>query len=118
MRCDAVPHASEVGDGLSHGHSHSHCQSQSQGQGQGQGQSQGQGQRHGISDSDSDKGSNSDEEGTASRRVRLRTVLTPDLHLATPGCDAAPLLDLLRRIRHQTLFLVGDIVDTWQFKRQ
>ena len=96
MRCDAVPHASEVGDDRGHGHGHR--------------------QVHGCSDSD--KGSNSDEEGTASRRVRLRTVLTPDLHLATPGCDAAPLLDLLRRIRHQTLFLVGDIVDTWQFKRQ
>ena len=64
------------------------------------------------------RSSDSDEEGTASRRVRLRTVLTSDLHLATPGCDAAPLLDLLRRIRHQTLFLVGDIIHTWQFKRQ
>ncbi len=49
--------------------------------------------------------------------LRFRTVWISDIHLGTPGCQAAALLDFLRRIECDTLFLVGDIVDGWQLRR-
>jgi UDP-2,3-diacylglucosamine pyrophosphatase LpxH len=49
--------------------------------------------------------------------ARLRTVWISDLHLGTPGCQAGPLLDFLRAVECETLFLVGDIVDGWQLRR-
>jgi UDP-2,3-diacylglucosamine pyrophosphatase LpxH len=50
--------------------------------------------------------------------MRYRTIWISDLHLGTPGCQAAALLDFLRCTESETLFLVGDIVDGWQLKRQ
>jgi len=50
--------------------------------------------------------------------LRLRTVWISDLHLGTPGCQAVALLDFLRHVECDTLFLVGDIIDGWQLKRQ
>ncbi len=47
-----------------------------------------------------------------------RTLWISDLHLGTPGCQAAALLDFLRRTECETLFLVGDIIDGWQLRRQ
>ncbi len=49
--------------------------------------------------------------------VRLRTVWISDLHLGTPGCQAAALLEFLRATECETLYLVGDIVDGWQLRR-
>ncbi len=49
--------------------------------------------------------------------LRVRTVWISDLHLGTPGCQAAALLDFLRHVECDTLFLVGDIVDGWQLRR-
>ena len=51
-------------------------------------------------------------------RLRLRTVWISDLHLGTPGCQAVALLDFLRSVECETLFLVGDIIDGWQLRRQ
>ena len=48
---------------------------------------------------------------------RYRTLWISDVHLGTPGCQAAALLDFLRSTESQTLFLVGDIVDGWQLRR-
>jgi UDP-2,3-diacylglucosamine pyrophosphatase LpxH len=48
---------------------------------------------------------------------RYRTVWISDLHLGTPGCQAEALLEFLKRVDCQTLFLVGDIVDGWQLRR-
>ena len=48
---------------------------------------------------------------------RVRTVWISDVHLGTPGCQAAALLDFLRQVECETLFLVGDIVDGWQLRR-
>jgi UDP-2,3-diacylglucosamine pyrophosphatase LpxH len=48
---------------------------------------------------------------------RYRTVWISDVHLGTPGCQAGALLDFLKRVVCQTLFLVGDIVDGWQLRR-
>jgi len=50
--------------------------------------------------------------------LRVRTVWISDLHLGTPGCQAGPLLDFLRSVECETLFLVGDIIDGWQLRRQ
>ena len=51
-------------------------------------------------------------------RLRVRTVWISDLHLGTPGCQALALLEFLRRVECDTLFLVGDIIDGWQLRRQ
>jgi UDP-2,3-diacylglucosamine pyrophosphatase LpxH len=50
--------------------------------------------------------------------VTYRTLWISDVHLGTPGCQAQALLDFLRRTECETLFLVGDIVDGWQLRRQ
>ncbi len=50
--------------------------------------------------------------------LRLRTVWISDLHLGTPGCQAQALLHFLRHVECDTLYLVGDIVDGWQLRRQ
>ncbi len=50
--------------------------------------------------------------------LRARAVWISDLHLGTPGCQAVALLDFLRRVDCATLYLVGDIIDGWQLKRQ
>ncbi len=49
--------------------------------------------------------------------LRYRTVFISDLHLGTRGCRADLLLDFLRRVDCETLYLVGDIVDGWRLKR-
>jgi hypothetical protein len=46
-----------------------------------------------------------------SLRRRYRTIFISDLHLGTPGCQAAALLDFLKAHPSDTLYLVGDIVD-------
>ena len=50
--------------------------------------------------------------------LEVRTVWISDLHLGTPGCQARPLLDFLCRVECKTLYLVGDIIDGWQLRRQ
>ncbi len=51
-------------------------------------------------------------------RWRVRTVWISDLHLGTPGCQAQALLAFLRSVECETLYLVGDIIDGWQLRRQ
>ncbi|MBS0435112.1 MAG: UDP-2,3-diacylglucosamine diphosphatase [Proteobacteria bacterium] len=53
----------------------------------------------------------------ADARLHLRAVWISDLHLGTPGCQAQALLDFLRELRCDTLYLVGDIIDGWQLER-
>lgn len=48
---------------------------------------------------------------------KFRTVWISDIHLGTRGCNAALLVDFLRSIECQTLYLVGDIVDGWQLRK-
>jgi UDP-2,3-diacylglucosamine pyrophosphatase LpxH len=50
-------------------------------------------------------------------RLSVRSVWISDLHLGTPGCQAAALLDFLKTVECETLFLVGDIIDGWQLGR-
>lgn len=51
------------------------------------------------------------------RRYRVRSVWISDVHLGTPGCQAHALLDFLRSVDCDTLYLVGDIIDGWQLRR-
>ena len=46
-----------------------------------------------------------------------RTIFISDTHLGTRGCKAELLADFLKHNECDTLYLVGDIVDGWQFKR-
>ena len=50
-------------------------------------------------------------------RTQFRTVFVSDFHLGTAGCNAAMLVDFLRSMDCETLYLVGDIVDGWQLKK-
>ena len=43
-----------------------------------------------------------------------RTVFISDVHLGTRGCQAELLLDFIRHMECETLYLVGDIVDGWK----
>jgi len=53
----------------------------------------------------------------ARARLGFRTVWISDTHLGTPGCNAELLLDFLKSVECETLYLVGDIVDGWQLKK-
>jgi len=64
-----------------------------------------------------DTGPEPEPEPAPERQLRVRTVWISDIHLGTPGCQAGPLLDFLRTVECDTLYLVGDIIDGWQLKR-
>ena len=49
--------------------------------------------------------------------LKFRSVWISDLHLGTPGCQAKALLNFLKEVESEHLFLVGDIVDGWQLRR-
>ncbi|MFN9449635.1 MAG: UDP-2,3-diacylglucosamine diphosphatase [Rubrivivax sp.] len=55
---------------------------------------------------------------TEDKPRRVRTVWISDLHLGTPGCQAVALLTFLKTVECDTLYLVGDIIDGWQLRRQ
>ncbi|MFV0416238.1 MAG: UDP-2,3-diacylglucosamine diphosphatase, partial [Chthoniobacterales bacterium] len=46
-----------------------------------------------------------------------RSCWISDFHLGTKGCQASLLLDFLRDLNCETLYLVGDIIDIWALKR-
>ena len=58
-----------------------------------------------------------DDDGHPKRKLQFRTVWISDTHLGTSGCSAELLLDFLKSIQPQTLYLVGDIIDGWRLKR-
>ena len=62
------------------------------------------------------EGDRDGEDGSSA--LRFRSIFISDLHLGTPGCQAAHLLDFLRHTESRYLYLVGDIVDGWQLKRR
>ena len=47
---------------------------------------------------------------------RFRTLFISDVHLGTRGCQADRLLDFIRHVDADTIYLVGDIVDGWALK--
>ena len=48
---------------------------------------------------------------------RYRTVFISDVHLGTKGCQSGLLLDFLKHVDADTIYLVGDIVDAWRLKQ-
>ncbi len=59
-----------------------------------------------------------DDDIVVGHKRRYRTLWISDLHLGTPGCQAEALLGFLKHNECDTLYLVGDIVDGWQLRRQ
>ena len=49
--------------------------------------------------------------------LRLRSVFISDVHLGFKGCRAEFLLDFLRRVECEHIYLVGDIIDLWSLQR-
>jgi UDP-2,3-diacylglucosamine pyrophosphatase LpxH len=49
---------------------------------------------------------------------RYRTIFISDLHLGSPGCKAECLLDFLRHVESEYLYLVGDVVDGWRLSKR
>jgi UDP-2,3-diacylglucosamine pyrophosphatase LpxH len=47
---------------------------------------------------------------------RVRAAFISDVHLGTRGCQAELLLDFIKHVECDTLYLVGDIVDGWRLK--
>jgi len=54
---------------------------------------------------------------TAPLPRRFRTAWISDVHLGTRSSKAAALLDFLRDHELETLYIVGDLIDTWQMRR-
>lgn len=52
------------------------------------------------------------------RPLTVRSAFISDVHLGTPGCQADALLDFLRLLECECLYLVGDVIDGWQLKRR
>jgi len=55
---------------------------------------------------------------TRAGRLRARSVWISDVHLGFRGCSAELLLDFLRRLECERLYLVGDIIDFWSMRRR
>ncbi|MGZ8364263.1 MAG: UDP-2,3-diacylglucosamine diphosphatase, partial [Caulobacteraceae bacterium] len=47
----------------------------------------------------------------------VRTVFISDVHLGTRGCQAELLLDFIRQVECERLYLIGDIVDGWRLRK-
>lgn len=48
--------------------------------------------------------------------LRVRTLFLSDIHLGTKGCQAELLLDFMREVDADEIYLVGDIVDGWKLR--
>jgi len=46
----------------------------------------------------------------------VRAAFISDIHLGTRGCQAELLLDFIKHLECDTLYLVGDIIDGWKLK--
>ena len=49
--------------------------------------------------------------------MHYRAVFISDVHLGTAGCQAQALLDFLKSHESDYLYLIGDMVDGWQLRR-
>ena len=51
------------------------------------------------------------------QKTRLRTVFVSDVHLGSRGCRADLLLEFLKSVEVDYLFLVGDINALWAMRK-
>jgi UDP-2,3-diacylglucosamine pyrophosphatase LpxH len=49
--------------------------------------------------------------------LKVRTVWISDLHLGTTACNAEGVLEFLKSVDCETLYVVGDFVDVWSLRR-
>jgi UDP-2,3-diacylglucosamine pyrophosphatase LpxH len=49
--------------------------------------------------------------------LRLRSAFISDIHLGARGCRADLLLEFLKSVHVDTLYLLGDVVDVWSLQR-
>jgi len=54
--------------------------------------------------------------GPDSPIAAFRSVFISDVHLGTRGCQAELLLDFIKHMECDTLYLVGDIIDGWKLR--
>lgn len=54
---------------------------------------------------------------TTDAKRRYRTLFISDTHLGTRGCRSDYLVDFLRQVECEQLYLVGDIVDGWRLRK-
>jgi len=54
---------------------------------------------------------------TTDSKRRYRAIFLSDVHLGTRGCRADFLLDFLKRVECDQLYLVGDIFDGWRLRK-
>lgn len=59
-------------------------------------------------------------ENSAKIRIKrhVRSIWISDVHLGFPGCSAEFLLEFIRDMRCENLYLVGDIIDFWSLKKK
>jgi UDP-2,3-diacylglucosamine pyrophosphatase LpxH len=55
---------------------------------------------------------------TMRKPIRFKAIWVSDVHLGTPQCHAGRLLELLQLTESESLYLLGDIVDSWELKRR
>ncbi len=60
----------------------------------------------------------SERESEFSETKKVRTIWISDVHLGTRGSNAEMLLDFLREYECETLYVVGDLIDTWAMRRK
>lgn len=53
-----------------------------------------------------------------SNKVKVKTVFISDVHLGFPGCSANFLLDFLRNVECEKIYLVGDIIDFLHMRKK
>lgn len=51
------------------------------------------------------------------QREKIRSLFLSDVHLGCHYCKAVELLDFLKTVEPETLYLVGDIIDGWKMQR-
>ena len=49
--------------------------------------------------------------------MKVRSVFISDVHLGTRGCNSSALLEFLREVQTDHLYLVGDIIDLWSLRK-
>ncbi len=50
-------------------------------------------------------------------QLQVRTAFLSDIHLGARECRAELVLDFLRRVQMEELYLVGDVIDVWSLRR-
>src|SRR5208282_1527164 len=55
--------------------------------------------------------------GSARANIHVRSAFISDIHLGSRECRSDLILDFLRTVHMDQLFLIGDIVDVWSLKR-